>query len=265
MDEVASMLPNQPASTSTYPRLWLIVGHIVVGLTGAFVVFWLTDRSPTVWAFAFLGIVFGQTSLLGIWGGLGANPWWSRMVGVIVGTGYLFLLLGLGIDELNQRTFIVVVMATMFVMLILLSVRCFGVRIVLDSLPVTSSVRIQFSIRHLFILTFLVACLFTIGKSVQPYIFSGDLPFGLLLFITAAGIAGVLPVWFVLATRQPVPYSIGLVGVEAFAGYYAGRLDALNTESISMMILTSIEALVVVVSLLVVRFCGYRLVRLPPH
>lgn len=245
--------------------LWLIVGHVVVGLTGAFVVFWFTDRSPTLCGFAFLGIVFGQTSLLGIWGGLGATPWWSRMVGVIVGTGYLFLLLGLVIDELNQSTFFVVVMATIFVMLIFLSVRCLRVGICLDSLPVASSVRIQFSIRHLIILTFVVACLFTIGKSVQLYIFSGDLLFELLLFITAASVVGVLPVWFVLATRQPVLYSIGLVGVGAFVGYCVGRLDALTADSVWMMTLTAIEALVVVVSLLVVRSWGYRLVRLPPH
>jgi hypothetical protein len=187
------------------------------------------------------------------------------MIGVLVGTSYLFLLLGLGLDELNQRALFVVVMATMFVMLILLAVRCLRVRICLDSLPAASSVRIQFSIRHLFILTFVVACLFTIGKSVQPYILSGDMLFRFLLFITAAGVVGVLPVWFVLATSQPVLYSIGLVAVGAFVGYCLTRLDAMAAGSVWVMAFTATEALVVVVSLLVVRSCGYRLMRVPPN
>ena len=135
------MCPNKPASASTHPQrrmLWLVPGHFVVGLVGA-VVAWFTGPSRSVWGYAFLGIVFGQTSLLGIWVGLGTNPWWGRLIGVVVGISYLFHLLGLGIDELNQATFFVVVMATMFVALMLLVVRCFRVSICLDSLPVASA------------------------------------------------------------------------------------------------------------------------------
>ena len=115
------------------------------------------------------------------------------------------------------------------------------------------------------ILTFVVACLITIGKWVQP-----DLPHGdhtLLRCSCSAvtfGVVGVLPVWFVLATKQPVLYSVGLVAVGACAGYCLARISTIDPEGI-WMTATATEAMAVVVSLLVVRSCGYRLVRLPPR
>ncbi len=259
------MLPDKPTSVSMHPRrkmVWLFVGHIAVGLTGAFVT-WLAGRSPTVWGYAFLGIVLGQTSLLGIWAGLGLNPWWSRLIGVVVGISYLFPLLGLGIHELNGATLFVVVIATTFVALVLLVVRFFRVVIHLDSRPVASAARIQFSIRHLMILTFVIACLIAIGRSVQPFRPHGAMDFWLLLFSVTGGVVGILPVWFVLATKQPVLYSVGLVAVGACAGYCLGRI-ALSPEGF-WMITTAMEAMVVAISLLAIRSCGYRLVQLPPR
>ena len=75
-------------------------------------------------------------------------------------------------------------------------------------------------------------------------------------------VVGVLPVWFVLATKRPIVFSIGSVAIGACAGYCLGR-GLYGGEVIWMMTATTTEALAVVVSLLVVRFCGYRLARLP--
>jgi hypothetical protein len=60
----------------------------------------------------------------------------------------------------------------------------------------------------------------------------------------------------------PCPYSIGLVAVGACAGYCFARISNDGDEGI-WMTATATEAMAVVVSLLVVRSCGYRLVRLP--
>ena len=265
MCNVTSMSHDKPTSAPTHPRLkmaWLFVGHIAVGLMAAFVA-WFAGRSPTVRGFTFLGIVLGQTSLLGIWVGLGTNRWWIRLIGVVVGISYLFPLLGLGIHELNGAGLFVVLMATTFVALVLLFVRFFRVVIHRDSRPVASAARIQFSIRHLIILTSVVACLITIGKSVQPFLPHGAVSFWLPIIAVMGGIVGILPVWFVLATRQPVLYSVGLVAVGACAGYCVGRIGP--SEGGLWMIATAVEAIVVVASLSVVRSCGYRLVRLPPR
>ena len=253
------MSSDEPTTGTTPPRiLWLVMGHVVVGLVGAFVAY--PSRSPTLRAGVFLGLVFSQTSLLGIWGGLGSGPWWKRVVGVIVGVGYLSLLFVLGISELDPRILLLVIAATTFVTLPLLIVRFFRLALRLDSFHAASAGHIQFTIRHLMILTFVVACLITIGKWLQPHLPQGDTFFRLLLFTVTFGVVGVLPVWFVLATNRPVLYSIGLVAVGACAGYCLGRI---LHELAIWTTATATEAVAVVVSLLVVRSCGCRLVRLP--
>ena len=176
------MSATEPTLVPPNPRrtiLWLVVGHIVVGLIGAFVAY-PAGNSPSLRGAAFLGIVFSQTSLLGIWGGLGSNPWWHRVIGVVEGVGYLALLLGVGISDLSLLTFLVVVLATAFVATPLLVVRFFKVAVQLVPAPVAAVGGIQFSIRHLMILTFAVACLITIGKWVQSYFTDGEC-WGLML------------------------------------------------------------------------------------
>ena len=260
------MSPNEPTMPPTNSRrriLWLIVGHVVVGLIAACVSSF-AGRGPTLPTAAFFGIVVGQTSLLGIWCGLGSNPWWQRVIGVVLGVGYLGTLWGTGASEVHPEVFFTAFLTTTFVAMPLLIVRFFKVAVQLDSPPVASMGRIQFSIRHLMILTFVVACLITIGKWVQPYLPHGEMTFSVLLFVVTFAGVGILPVWFVLATKQPMLYSVGLVAVGACAGYCPARILDRGDEGL-IMILTATEAMAVVVSLLVVRSCGYLLVRLPPR
>ncbi len=133
-------------------------------------------------------------------------------------------------------------------------------KVAIQPLPVASVGRIQFSIRHLMILTVVVACLITIGKWVQPLPL-GAMLYQLLPFGVTFGLVGISPVWFVLATKQPVLYSVGLMAVGACAGYCLGRFFH-NYVGIWTTV-TATEAMAVVASLLIVRSCGYRLVRLP--
>ena len=45
----------------------------------------------------------------------------------------------------------------------------------------------------------------------------------LALAAAVVGVLGILPVWFVLATKQPVLYCVGLLAVGVCAGYWLGR------------------------------------------
>jgi hypothetical protein len=253
------MPADTPVSAIQHPR-WrifgLVVVQIVLGWMGVYIAY-SAGRKPPSWPGAFVGLMLSQTSLLGIWFSLGTSLWWKRLIGVVVGICYLVPVFGIGIYELNTDTFIVVVGVTSFVAIPLLIVRFFRIAIRQDDSPVASVGHIQFSIRHLMILTFVIACLISIGKLVQPLLFHGQVID--LFFITLAfGFVGILPVWFVLATKWPVIFAIGVVAVGACVGYCLG----LGFSGLSMTVAAT-EALSVVVSLLIVRSCGYRLVRLP--
>ena len=250
----------ESALVPTNPRrriLWLVVAHTVVGLIGMC----FAARFPSLRAAAFFGIVNSQASLLGIWGSLGSGPWCWRLTGVVVGVGYLCLLLEAGISESSVAMFLLLAPSTTFVMMPLLIVRFLRVGVRPDSSLVTSKGRIQFSIRHLMILTFVVACLTTIGKWVQPDIPQGVMFFRWLSIIVTFGLVGVLPVWFVLATKQPMLFGVVLVAVAACAGYCLGWI---LYEFGFGIVATTTQATAVVASLLIVRSCGYRLVRLGP-
>jgi hypothetical protein len=64
---------------------------------------------------------------------------------------------------------------------------------------------------------------------------------------------GLLSIWPALGARRPLLPSILLIGVAAGVGFCV----------IYLPLATAIQALSLVASLLVVRSCGYRLVRLP--
>jgi hypothetical protein len=232
------------------------VVHVVVGLIGAFVAHF-AGGFPTLCGSALSGLVSSQTSLLAIWGALGLGQWWRRLAGVLVGVCYLGLLLELGTPEIHR---IFVVENTASVLIPLLIVRFFKVSVELDCVPVASAGRSQFSIRDLLILTFVFGCLIAIGKSVN------FLHFGLLICLFwIAGkfrLLGFLSVWLILATRRPVLYSGVLVAVGACAGYSWGQYSRIVGHCLASSVT---ETTVLVVSLLVVRSCGYRLVRLPPQ
>jgi len=258
------MPKDKSISTPLQPRrriLWLVVAHIVVGLVGA-VVAYRAGPSPTLKGAVFFGLVFSQTSLLGIWGGLGTNPWWQRLIGIVVAVGYLVPLLGIGIHEPNLATLIVVTAATAFVLTVLLIARFFKVVLQIDASSVTSGGRIQFSIRHLMILTSVVACLLTIGKWLQPFFYYDTILFAMLLLGGIFGVVGVVPVWSVLATKRPVLYSLGVVALGVSAGYCYAWTRTSGQEGV-WMTATATEVTALVLSLFVVRSCGYRLLRLP--
>lgn len=257
--------PDSHAASAHAKRgiLWLVVTHAVVGPTVALVTHFAADvPRPSLWGPVHFGLVFSQVALLGIWGSLGVHRWQIRLVGVLVGVGYLISVLAVGIGDLDSEASLLVVVAAVLVTMAFAPVRLFGGRIFRKSSPAASASFTQFHIRHLMILTCVVACLVTIGKKVHPHIVHGSFSFETLLVSCVFSIVGVMPVWFVLATRHAVPYGVGLVALGAFAGYCFGSWAAPDFEML-WVTATTTETMSVVVSLLVVRWCGYRLARLP--
>ena len=143
-------------------------------------------------------------------------------------------------------------------------VGCFRVRICVSTVPKTAVPRFQFTIRQLLILTFAVACLVSLGKWLGPDLVNVTEPFLAALIGLVLGAVGLLPVWPVLGTRQPILPSMIAVGIAAGLGFgLASLFPPLAGLAAFWTTITSVEALSLVASLLVVRSCGYRLVRLP--
>lgn len=239
---------------------WLVVAHVAVGFVAALLVD-TAGSKPGMASLAFGGFWFGQTTLLGIWCGLGTSDHWRRLLGVVLGIIALYLMPGLNSGDFLIEYLFLPIMGTVLVAVPLLIVRGFRVVIQVDSSPTTLASRLRFSIRHLLILTFVVACVVSFGKIVHPLILQWQFIIEVIVYATICIVVGILPVWIALATKRPVPYCIGFVIVAAVAGYYIGR--AYSEVDGVWMIVTATEAVTVILSLLVVRSCGYRLVRVP--
>jgi hypothetical protein len=244
---------------------WLVLAHVAISLsTGILVASIGRSTGPHLAVAGWVGIVFCQTSLLGIWGGLGTSSWWSRLLGLVVGTGYLGLLLDFCVGGPYRDNGIILSLAIVLVAGVLLIARCFRVRICLTPVAKAAVPPIQFSIRQLLILTFAVACLVTLGKWLGPDLVPDTPSFvvesiGLLLAAVA-----LISVWPVLGTRRPILPSVIAIAAAAGLGFCFARLFPPVVDLVAFwMTITSVEALYLVASLLAVRASGYRLVRLP--
>ena len=87
---VVEMSTSERTLPTTKPQPWiprLVVGNVVALIGALLTSFASGSMSPwlTSWRAIFFGLVFGQASLLGIWGALGQNPWWVRLMGVSPG------------------------------------------------------------------------------------------------------------------------------------------------------------------------------------
>jgi hypothetical protein len=244
---------SNPAMLSPRERtLWLICIHIVVGLVlGAIAA--ATGSGPGTLSASFIGLILSQTSLLGIWGGSGRNRWWIRLVGVLVGAGYLGTQFEICLNEPGRVFVLLVALSTLIVSAALLLARCFGFSTRLESDRETPATDAQFSIRHMMILTLVVAGLLALAKWQQPFLNFDEWP----LAIPFAAV-GFVAAWGVLGAKRPLAGIAVLLAVAVGAGYALARLE----PGFGIWITATLtQALSLAFSLLVVRSCGYRLRR----
>jgi hypothetical protein len=250
--------------------VWLVGVHIVVGLVGCAVSWHLSQESTeNLLTDAFVGLVFAQTSLLGIWGGLGPSAWLVRLTGVLIGLVYLGTLFSIGVDALE----LVVLFLLMTVFLgvavtgLLALCRCFGFRI--RAIGVDRPKKAQFSIRQLLFLTLIVACLCAVADWLELPFFTDWYAsvirqnfVHLLLIDVPFVILGLISVWAILGTKR---LRLGIVGVLLLAPLLGFVMPAVvgDSEAAVWITATMTAALVLVVSLYVIRRCGFRVTRQP--
>ncbi len=245
---------------------WLILTHLIAAALGMAVMAILEVRSQsraTVLTGAFyVGLLFSQASLLGLWGGLTLARWWERIIGFALGAVYLGILVKLSVGA--NELLVDVILAAVLSLVIMSLVRLLDVAVFREQGAPLTQLRMQFSIRHILFLTFLAGIFFAAGRLVQPWLSHHRDYFNDVLVIASTFcVVGVFSGGMTLGTRVPIYYGIVAVIVSGGIGFCVGRI--FNYSPDVLTVVGTVESLLVVVSLLYVRYCGYSLRQRPRH
>ena len=165
---------------------------------------------------------------------------------------------GLGIDELDDGIFFLVMLSTFAVAVVTWSVRLLKSTVIriYDPNQLETKERLQFTIRQLMLFTFVVACLLTIGRLLTPF-FDGIFDIVLLSLLSLCFIAVALTsIWAMLGRGSPLLRSIILLTIAAISG---GAFDFFYGEDFFLWTcITIMQALFLIGSLGVLRYLGYR-------
>ncbi len=242
---------------SIVPILFLLFVHVVAGVVSGF----LSADKEAVSSAIFLGIIFCQTCLLGMWTGLGRTHWMVRLSGLAVGSTYLAVELGLGIDAMDVEFLVLAILPCVLVALVTWLVRLFRgtlQRVEVDQTNLKEG--LQFSIRHLMLLTFVVACLTTVGKLLAPT--WADI--GMMTMVVVVGLCyasvALTSIWAILGTGRPFVRSMFVVVIAIVSGLIAEYVFDHGEEIPFWLSTTCLQAVLLVSSLAIIRRVGYRFV-----
>lgn len=238
------------------PVAWLIATHVVVGLVLGWLAGNTTPLEPVLW-----GVIFSQATLLGCWRGLDKNQRDVGCILVIAAVAYLGLMLNWIIGEPTLGPALCVCGSAFSVVVVFTVIQSKYARIVWldDEKAKAYHEGFQFTIRQLMLLTLIVACGLTFGKPL--YLSIHRILYGPVAFNLGFILIALVSVWAILRGSQPLFRSIVLLMIATTLGYFhTNAFPHLSQPfSITMFVSESISSLL---SLWVVRRCGYRLVRL---
>jgi hypothetical protein len=264
----SALLPSQISASGERRPIWLLVAaHVVFGLIFSF---WSAAQGRLPIALDALlvvpvfGLTFAQASLLGFWAAFSPAAWWIRLAGLVGGVVYLEIIFAIG---LPGEPSLLVTMTTVGIAAVFGVVHWRYAR--LECFPQHVSLTVQeglkFSIRGLMILTFVAAVVLVGIRTLRENALT-ERP---LLFVAAwslcFAVVGMAAVWGGLGLARPLPRNAVVLLLSAVLGlliiysYDSGEPQS-YFYSVSVMIL---QAAVLMASLLIVRSCGYRLVRRP--
>lgn len=261
-----------PATKHRSKIRWLLLTHVAIGIGSVASVAYTGRSAPELLGAFLAGLTLGQASLLGIWFSLGSSRWYWRLLGVTAVVAFIGMLWERGRGDLTSSLVDATVVCS-FTAVPFLIVRLFRFTMRQDYASVGDVYRIQFSILHLLTFTTIMACLLTVERFVEPFAIQlietddGNLVINQLDEVAfqwfgyvVVGLLGPLSASLVLATRQPLSMGVVLLFVGTWAGFITGKFYDQSAWLSATVAVT--EVLTIVASLLVVRTCGYRLVRL---
>ena len=233
--------------------LALGVCHLCGGVAAAI----LSADQPAFSSAILVALIFCQTSLLGAWCGLGPTYWLFRLIGLAGGAAYLAIELGLGIGELEGEIILLVVVATGVVAGVTWVFRLLNVVISrLDSNEEDAREGLQFSIRHLLLLTLAVACLLTVGRLLAPVLIGIEMLADVIVLALCYSAVSLTSLWAILGLGHPGLRVFVVFFIAVGAGYFAGY--TVDNEIVFWVSTTVLQAVLLLLSLTVVRQTGYR-------
>jgi len=251
-------------------RIGLLVGaHLLLGLIMAILGAIFPRLRDGMWASIwFVGLISSDILLLGMWAGLSAARWWVKLAGLLSGVGWFECL---ALAPHPVKTDVLPMLAIVGVPVLIIAgscalCRCLLARIVYrekwKSRPISEE--LQFTLRTMIGLTITIATVLAVGRIVRqidPEI-AGFANVVFSLSLTALLGAGMLA-WASLGPGRAivrVPTAIaGAVALGPLVPYY---LDGPAHQYLAWPALTALSAFFTAGSLLVIRSCGYRLVRI---
>lgn len=255
--------PRLKMTTDTHRRALigsLLIAYAFFGIAMAII----SADEPAVSSAILFGLVSSQATLLGMWGGLGSTHWLLRLVCVTAGTIVVYIELAFGIDEFEDEIFVLVALSTLLSGILAVSLRLMGMWVGGDAKEHPGSREgLQFTIRHLLIWTFVVACLVTIGKYAKPRFRSSEMYVIITTLSVGYAAVAISALWAVLGKNLVAARCLVSIIIAVIAGY-AGALVIGNLsmwETIFWMACSAIQSLAILASLAVVRMAGYRLLR----
>lgn len=250
-----------------WPIWWLLVAHVLFGITAA----WLgtLGRWAAFYDIVFAAIVGAQAVLLGSWAGLSSRPLGSRVAGLACGCCFVAGVIAVATNmPLRSGDLLIlagVVTSTAAVVgLLFVALRRYrGVEVVrLCQLDDDSAKALRFGVWHLLVGTALMSALLGCGHVIRS-LGGESLGIGVLAltFIGCGCIMAMLAAWASLAAGSPllrIPITLAIASlVGLFPPFFLGGPWWRYLTWPGLLATTGTIAML---SMLVVRYCGYRLV-----
>jgi hypothetical protein len=245
----------------------LLAAHVVGGLVLA-----LTARPAGTFPFAFLGLfalLFAEAGLVGFWGGLSAVRLVFRLFAVLLATLYLWAVFVLAMRDGEIYSVLLVFALTVVpIVVVLVALRNNRRRLRLVDLAsaAPASEGFQFSIRHLLIATAIVAVVLGIGRAIRTISNTKSDMVAVATFPPCFIMVELATLWAALGLGRPAPRFAVVVPTAFVVGaipafYLPGPTARESWQFFIWPIIVAIQSIITAVSLLVVRSCGWRLVR----
>ncbi len=254
-------------------RLWLLlIAHVIIGsVVGVSV--WACPQSSSypslrdTGLLTLLDVVYCQSCLLAFWAALSDAALWKRLVGLICGTMYLDVLFlpPLPTPE-GVRFFFCEILALVFgiltVVVLFVRFRQLEIRRVTDQPTHEHRPSLQFSIPGLILLTLAVGLLIAAANVLRSLDLSRSEESYFVMLSVSFAVTGLASLWATLGLGWPVARNIAVLFMSPLLGLfvcYAG--GASGRVYLVFIMMTLCPTLGLLGSLLVIRSCGYRLVK----